>query len=80
MPLRKGLAELMKNVLEPVDPEAEKSFSTYLNYLTQIRNCLEGLYGVNEDLVKGLVTAVRGSRSSGRYSIASRMLQPGPSL
>lgn len=45
-----------------VDSEAEKVFTTYSNYLAHVRNCLEGTYGIADDLHEGLAVATRTRR------------------
>jgi len=55
------LADLKKYLPLPTEPEAEKAFATYRNYLVHIERCLGGEYGVGASFVPSIVTNVRTS-------------------
>lgn len=44
---------------QPAHIEAERTFTTYSNYLLHISNSIKGIYGMDDDLHFGLVQAMR---------------------
>jgi hypothetical protein len=74
MPIR-DLEELRKFLPLATEDEAEKSFTTYKNYLVHIDSCLGGIYGLGASLVSGVVTDVR---SASKFQSIQRRKVPGP--
>lgn len=52
--------------LRATDPEAEKAFVTYKNYLAHMKGHLDGTYGVGDSLHDGVVDDVLGQKGIGR--------------
>jgi len=71
---RRGLDHLRKLVPRPTEPEAEKSFTTYKNYLVHIERGLGGTFGVGASFVPSLVADVRSRQKF--MSISRRALTP----
>jgi hypothetical protein len=52
--------DMKKFVPLPTEPEAERTFSTYCNYLLHMDRCLAGEYGVGESFIPSVISVLRG--------------------
>jgi hypothetical protein len=60
--------DVQKYLPLPTDPEAERAFATYLNYLVHLERCLQDEYGTGPSFIPGVISAVRRLPKVGKIS------------
>lgn len=66
---RRGLEHIRRYLPLPTQPEAERAFTTYKNYLLHLERGIGGVYGIGSSLVPSLVSEVRSLQ---KFSSVSR--------
>ncbi len=72
---RRGLEHIRKYLPLPTQPDAERAFTTYKNYLLHLERGLGGVYGIGGSFVPSLVSEVRAQSkfiSISRRTLTSR--------